>query len=124
MNSTNQYIELFIHFKKAYYLVERGGEALYNILIEFVVRVIKICLNATYSVVRVGNHLSHMFPIMNGLKKRCFIATSFHLCFTVHHSVGSSEPEWLEIKRYVSAYVLCRIFKTLRRSEHTVNKIT
>jgi len=65
------------------------------------------CLRATFSGVRVGNHLSHMFLIMCGLKRRCFIATAFHLCFTVQHSVGSGEPEWLEIKRYVSAYVLC-----------------
>ena len=62
---------------------ERDGE-LYNILIEFdftmkLVRLLKICLNATYSRVRVGNHLSHMFPIMKDLKKSCFSATSFHL---------------------------------------------
>ena len=33
------------------------------------VRLIKICLTETYSRVRVGNNLSDMFPIRNGLKQ-------------------------------------------------------
>ena len=49
-------------------------EALYNILIEFgilmkLVSLRKMCLKGTYSRFRVGKHLSHMFPIKNGLKK-------------------------------------------------------
>ena len=32
------------------------------------VRLINVCLNETYSRVRVGKHLSDMFPIRNGLK--------------------------------------------------------
>ena len=53
--------QLFVNFKKAYDSVRR--EALYNILIEFgipkkLVRLIKMCLNETYSRVRVGKHLS------------------------------------------------------------------
>jgi len=48
---------------------------LYKILIEFVipmklVRLIKFCLNETYSTVRVGKNLSDMFPFRNGLKQR------------------------------------------------------
>jgi len=31
--------------------------------------VIKMCLNETYSTVRIGKHLSDMFPIRNGLKQ-------------------------------------------------------
>jgi hypothetical protein len=47
---------------------------LYNILIEFgipmkLVRLIKMCLNETYSKVRLGKHLSDNFPIQNGLKQ-------------------------------------------------------
>jgi len=43
---------------------------LYNILIEIgisikVVRLIKICLNETYIGVRIGKHLSDMFPTKN-----------------------------------------------------------
>jgi hypothetical protein len=49
--------QLFINLKKAYDSVER--EVLYNILLEFgipkeLVRLIKMCLNETYSKVRVG----------------------------------------------------------------------
>jgi hypothetical protein len=47
---------------------------LYNSMIEFgvpmkLVRVIKMCLNETYSKVRIGKYLSDNFPIQNGLKK-------------------------------------------------------
>jgi len=47
---------------------------LYNILIEFgipmkLVRIIKMCLNETYSRVRVGKQLSDMFLVENGLKQ-------------------------------------------------------
>jgi len=47
---------------------------LYNILIEDgtpmkLVRLIKMCLNETYSRVRVGKNLSDMFLIENGLKQ-------------------------------------------------------
>jgi len=47
---------------------------LYNILIEFgipmkLVRLIKLCLNETYSRVQVGKNLVDMFPIRNGLKQ-------------------------------------------------------
>jgi len=47
---------------------------LYNILIEFgipmkLVRLIKMCLNETYSRVQIGKNLSNMFPIRNGLKE-------------------------------------------------------
>jgi len=34
-----------------------------------VVRLIKMCLNETYSTVRVGKRLSALFPIKNGLKQ-------------------------------------------------------
>jgi hypothetical protein len=59
--------------KTAYDSVRR--EVLYNILIEFgiplkLVRLIKMCLNETYSRVRVCRRLSDRFPIKNGLKQR------------------------------------------------------
>jgi hypothetical protein len=49
-------------------------EVLYNILIEFgvpmkFVRLIKMCLNETYSKVRIGKHFSDNFPIQNSLKQ-------------------------------------------------------
>jgi hypothetical protein len=64
--------QLFIDFKKAYDSIKR--EDLYNILLEFgvpqkLVRLIKMCLNETYSKVRIGKHLSDKFPIQNVLKQ-------------------------------------------------------
>jgi hypothetical protein len=49
-------------------------EVLYNILLEFgipkrPVRLIKMCLNKTYSKFHVGELLSDKFPIQNGLKQ-------------------------------------------------------
>ena len=63
--------QLFVDFKKAYDSVRK--EVLYIILIEFgipmkLVGLIKMCLNEIYSTVRVGKHLSDLFPIRNGLK--------------------------------------------------------
>jgi hypothetical protein len=63
---------LFIDFKKAYDSIKR--EVLYNILLEFgipqkLVRLIKMCLNETYSKVRTGKLLSDTFLIQNGLKQ-------------------------------------------------------
>jgi hypothetical protein len=64
--------QLFIDFSKAYDSVRR--EILYNILIKFgiprrLVRLMKMCLNETYSKIRIGKHLSGAFPIQNGLKQ-------------------------------------------------------
>jgi hypothetical protein len=63
--------QLFIDFKKACYSVWK--ELLFSILAEFevpmkLVRLIKMCLNETYSKISVGEHLSNNFPVQNGLK--------------------------------------------------------
>jgi hypothetical protein len=62
--------QLFIDFKKAYDSIRR--EVLYSILIEFgiprkLVGIIKMCLNETYSTVRIGKYQSDRFLIQNGL---------------------------------------------------------
>jgi hypothetical protein len=64
--------QLFIDFKKAYDSVRR--EVLHNFLTESgvsmkLVRLIKMCLNETYSKVHMGKHLSDTFPIENGPKQ-------------------------------------------------------
>jgi sorting nexin-29 len=64
--------QLFIDFRKAYDSIKR--EVLYNILVEYgipkkLVRLIKMCLNETYSKVRIGKLLSGKFPSQNGLKQ-------------------------------------------------------
>jgi hypothetical protein len=57
---------LFIDLKNVYTSVRR--------LIAFgipckMVRLIKVCLDKTYSIIQVGKHLSDIFPIKNGLKQ-------------------------------------------------------
>jgi hypothetical protein len=42
---------------------------LYNIPTEKLVRLIKMCVNETYSRDRVGKNLSEIFPVRNGLKQ-------------------------------------------------------
>jgi hypothetical protein len=74
--------QLFVDFKKAYDSVRR--EVLYNILIEFgvpmkLVRLIKMCLNETYSKVCIGKYLSDIF--LSRMVFRRFNATAFQLCF-------------------------------------------
>jgi hypothetical protein len=64
--------ELFIDFKKAYDSIRR--EVLYSILIEFglpmkLARLIKMCLNETYSKVHISKHLSDSFHIQNSLNQ-------------------------------------------------------
>jgi hypothetical protein len=65
--------QLFVDFKNAYHSVRR--EVLKNILIEFgvpmkLVRLIKMCLNETYSEVHTSKYWSNNFLIQNGLKQR------------------------------------------------------
>jgi hypothetical protein len=62
----------FIDFKKAYDSVRR--EVLYNFLIESgiprkLVGLIQMCLNETYSTVRIGKYQTDKFPVQNGLKQ-------------------------------------------------------
>jgi len=71
---------LVTEFKKAYDSVRR--EVLCNILIEIgipmkLVRLIKMCLTETFSIVCVGKNLCDVFPIRNGWKKEMLY---FH-CF-------------------------------------------
>jgi len=67
-------------FKTDYVSVSRQG--LYNIVPEFgipmkLVRQIKLCLNATYSRIRVGKYLPEMFPVKNGLKQGKHLSSLF-----------------------------------------------
>jgi hypothetical protein len=64
-------VQLFLDYKMAYYSIRR--EIWCNILVEFgvpmkLVRLIKFCLNETYSKVHI-KHLSESFPIQNVLEQ-------------------------------------------------------
>ena len=72
--------QLLIDFKKGYDSVRR--EVLFNILIEFgitmkLVRLIKMCLNATYTRVQVRKHLFGIFHIKSGLKQGSAVLPCF-----------------------------------------------
>jgi hypothetical protein len=45
-------------------MIQKGGKYCTSLR-----RLIKMCLNETYSKVHIGTHLSHSFPIQNGLKQ-------------------------------------------------------
>jgi hypothetical protein len=55
------------------------------------VMLIKMCLNETYSKVRIGKHLSDSFPIQNGLKQGDSSSPS------LFKSKGPENPRWIEI---------------------------
>jgi hypothetical protein len=78
--------QLFIDFNKAYNSVKR--EVLYNILLEFgipkkLVKLIKSCLNETYSKVHVGTLLSDKLSYSEWAETRCSIAIAFQFCFRI-----------------------------------------
>jgi hypothetical protein len=73
--------QLFTDFKQAFNSVKR--EVLYDILLEFgipkkLVRLIKMCLNKTYSNFHVGKHLSDTFPTQNSLKEDALMPLLFN----------------------------------------------
>jgi hypothetical protein len=64
------------------------------------VRLIKMCLNKTYSKVRIGKHLSEGFLIQNGLKQRdaplplLFNSALEYAIRKVPEKPGLTEIEW------------------------------
>jgi hypothetical protein len=66
--------QLFIDFNKAYYSVREERNIVQHAHMNFcipmkLVRLIKICLNKTYSKEGIGKNSSDAFPVLNGLKQ-------------------------------------------------------
>jgi len=112
---------------KTYDLVRR--EVLYNILVEFgilmnLVRLIKMCLNETFSRVWVSKHLSDMFPSKNGLKQMHYYLCFSTLLYNVCHGEGSSKQNGLKLNGTCQLLVYADDVNMLVGSICTVKKNT
>jgi hypothetical protein len=61
------------------------------------VRLIKICLNETYSKVLMSKHLSDSFPIQNGLKQGDALS-SLLLGFVLEYVIKKVQENWVGLK--------------------------
>jgi hypothetical protein len=121
-----QYIS-YIDLKKAHDSVRR--EVFYDILIEFgipmqLVRLIKICVNEIYSRVRVGKHLSDMFPIKSGLKQDAL--SPFFVNFALEYALTMVQvnQDGLKLNGTHQLLVYAADVHVLGRSVHTIKKNT
>jgi hypothetical protein len=72
------------------------------------VRLIKTCLNETYTEVRIGKHLSDNFLFIEWSKtSSCIIASASHLYFRICRKKGPRKPDVSEIKWDISASGPC-----------------
>jgi hypothetical protein len=75
-----------------------------------VLLMIEMCLNETYSEVRIGERLSDTYPIPNDLKQRDALLPLLFSWFRICHCLGPGKPGGTEIKWDTSAAdaaVLC-----------------
>ena len=109
-------------------MIQLGGSSCINILIEFnipmqLVRLTKICLNATHIRVQVGKHLSNMFPVRNGLKQGDALSPLL-FNFAVEYAIGRVQVHQDELKLNGTHQLLVYAddVNILGTSIHTINK--
>jgi len=101
---------------------------LYNILTEFgipmkLVRLIKMCLNETYSAVWVRKHLSAIFPIKKGLKQNVLSPLLFN--FALEYAIRRVQlnQDDLQLNGTHQLLVYADDVNMLDGSVHTIKKI-
>ena len=118
--------QLSIDFKKAYVSVRR--EILYNIITEFgismkLVRLIKLCINETYSRVRVGKILFDIFLIRNVLKQGDALSLLF-FNFPLEYAIrmGQIIQDGLQLNGAHQLLVYANDDNMLGESVHTIKE--
>jgi len=107
-------------------MIQLGGR--YNILIEFgilgkLVRLLKMCLNATYSRLQVGKHLSDMFPTKKGLKQSALLLSLFN--FTLEYAIRGIKVNQDDLKVHgIHQLLVCADVNILGGSICAVQKNT
>jgi len=88
-------------------------------------RLIKMCLNETYSRVEVDRHLSNMFPIKNGLK-RVAILSPLLFNFALEYAIRRVQVHQDGLKLNGKHQLLVNAVDDdlLEGSVHTIKKIT
>ena len=89
------------------------------------VRLIKMCLNETYSRVRAGKYLSDVFPIRNGLKQR-YALSSLLSTFALEYAMRrvQANQDGLKLNGTLQLLVYANDVTNLGRSVHTITKNT
>ena len=102
---------------------------MYNILIELgiplkLLRLIKICLNETYSSVRVGKCLSDMLPVKTGLKQDALSPLFFN--FALEYAIRRVQvnQDGLKLSGTHQLLVYVDDVNVLGGSVHTIKKNT